>query len=223
MELSFSLTEQSAVRTAKRQFNPFEIHTVKFAGAEIKEVGKETKYKILSISFENETGSANMSIFWPTEADTVRPVATAKDGHEYERASRWENTKAIIAQTLQVLNPEGYTKFQAASSKFKNFDDMANAFVKVVNAAKGKETNVKFAGYVNKQGYTQLSFPTIVGINKQGESFISDNYIGDVVLSSYEMQRAKEFGAPKPTPMEGDEKQDVPQNETSLDLDDLGL
>ena len=74
MELSFSLTEQSAVRTAKRQFNPFEIHTVKFAGAEIKEVGKETKYKILSISFENETGAANMSIFWPTEADTVRPA-----------------------------------------------------------------------------------------------------------------------------------------------------
>ena len=100
---------------------------------------------------------------------------------------------------------------------------MANAFVKVVNAAKGKETNVKFAGYVNKQGYTQLSFPTIVGINKQGESFISDNYIGDVVLSSYEMQRAKEFGAPKPTPMEGDEKQDVPQDETSFDLEDLGL
>lgn len=223
MELSFSLTEQSAVRTSKRQLTPFEIHTVKFTGAEIKEVGKENKYKILALNFENETGIASMSIFWPTEADTVRPVATTKDGHEYERASRWENTKAVIAQTLQVLNPEGYAKFQAVSSKFKSFDDMANAFVKVVNAAKDKETNVKFTGYVNKQGYTQLSFPTIVGINKQGESFISDNYIGDVVLSNYEMQKAKEFNAPKPTPMDTDGSLDAPQDETSFDLEDLGL
>ena len=206
MGLNFALSEESAVRTAKRQFNPFEIHTVKFDGSEIVEVGKDTKYKVLSI-------------FWPTEQDTERPVATAKDGHQYERPSRWEQTKAVIAQTLQVLNPEGYAKFQAASSKFRNFDDMAAAFVKVSNQAVGKETDVKFSGYVNKSGYTQLSFPTIVGVNKQGECFISDNYIGDnVVLSDYEMRRAKEFNNTQPTEME----EETPADE-SLDLTDLGL
>ena len=220
MDLNFTVQE-NATRTSKRQLTPYTVHTVSFKGAEIKEVGKDTKYRILSISFENETGVANMSIFWPTEKDAERPIATAKDGHEYYRASRWDNTKAVIAQTIQALTQEGFAKFQEVSKKFRSFDDMANAFVAIVNKMKDKQVKVKFSGYTNKEGYQQLSFPTIVGINKEGEAFISDNYIGeDVVLSAYEIKKASE--APKPTEMKKDEMLDTKGIDNGTDGFDLG-
>lgn len=224
-EMNFSFNgEQSAVRSNRRQLTANTIHKVKWMGAEIKEVGKDTKYKILALNFENEEGYANMSIFWPTDKDAERQVATASDGHEYERPSRWENTKAILAQTMEVLNPTGYEKFKEASKKFRSFDDMAVAFVKVTDQVKGAETNVKFSGYTNKQGYPQLSLPTIVGVNKQGECFVSDNYIGDVVLSAYEMKKAKEASEAKPTTMKSDPLMDSPAtSEDVLSVDDLDL
>lgn len=207
----FSLNNtSSAVRTSRRQLTPFTVHTVKFEGAEIKEVGKDTKFKVLSIVFGNETGSANMSIFWPTPKDAERVVRTASDGHEYETPSRWEQTKAVIAQTLAVLNPKGFEKFQELSKKFRNFDDMAQAFVTVANKSKGVETNVKFSGYTNKAGYPQLSFPNIVAVNKDGEIFTSDNYIGDVALSAYEIKKAEEAAKAKPTEMKKDPLMDEP-------------
>ena len=75
----------------------------------------------------------------------------------------------------------------------------------------------------------QLTFPTIVGVTKEGKLFISDNYIGhgNLGLSDYEMRRAKELSETKPTKMEADPAtgstpNDAPESgDIDLDFDDL--
>lgn len=224
--ISFSINSNESSISSKRntRLTPFAIHTVTFDGAEIKEgtskVGNE--FKLLQLTFSNNEGSAEMTIFWPDpERDGVREVRTAKDGHEYETPSRWEQTKAVITQTLETLSPEGYKKMQELSAKFKSFDDMAKVFVNLVNKCSGTEVDVKFTGYTNKQGYMQLTFPNIVGVNKKGELFISDNYIGhgNLGLTDYEMRRASELANTKPTKMEADPVMDAPESQNTEDID----
>lgn len=229
MNINFSINSNESSISSKRntRLNPFEIHTVTFDGAEIKsgtsKAGNE--FKLLQLAFSNKNGIAELTIFWPDlERDGVREVRTAKDGHEYETPSRWEQTKTVISQTLETLSPEGFKKMQELSSKFKTFDDMANVFVKLVNKCIGTEVDVKFNGYVNKQGYMQLTFPSIVGINKKGELFVSDNYIGhgNLGLSEYEMRKAKDLAETKPTKMSADPVMDE-NPETEKPVDDIDL
>ena len=234
MNINFSINSNESSISSKRntRLKPFEIHTVTFDGAEIKsgtsKAGNE--FKLLQLTFSNKNGIAEPTIFWPDlERDGIREVRTAKDGHEYETPSRWEQTKTVISQTLETLSPEGFKKMQELSSKFKTFDDMANVFVKLVNKCIGTEVDVKFNGYVNKQGYMQLTFPPIVGVTKEGKLFVSDNYIGhgNLGLSDYEMRRAKELSETKPTKMEADPIMDSTPNDApesgdiDLDFDDL--
>ena len=153
MNINFSINSNESSISSKRntRLKPFEIHTVTFDGAEIKsgtsKAGNE--FKLLQLTFSNKNGIAEPTIFWPDlERDGIREVRTAKDGHEYETPSRWEQTKTVISQTLETLSPEGFKKMQELSSKFKTFDDMANVFVKLVNKCIGTEVDVKFNGYV---------------------------------------------------------------------------
>lgn len=230
--LNFSINSNESSISSKRntRLTPFAIHHVTFDGAEIKsgtsKAGNE--YKLLQLSFSNKEGSADMTLFWPDpEKDGIREVRTAKDGHEYETPSRWEQTKAIITQTLETLSPDGFKKMSELSPKFRSFDDMAKAFTTLVNKCKGTEVDVKFNGYVNKQGYMQLTFPQLAGVNKEGNAFVADNYIGfgNLGLSEYEMRRAKELAETKPTKMEADPVMDSPAVDTSngddLDFDSL--
>lgn len=229
MNINFSINSNESSISSKRntRLKPFEIHTVTFDGAEIKsgtsKAGNE--FKLLQLTFSNKNGIAEPTIFWPDlERDGIREVRTAKDGHEYETPSRWEQTKTVISQTLETLSPEGFKKMQELSSKFKTFDDMANVFVKLVNKCIGTEVDVKFNGYVNKQGYMQLTFPNIVGITKKGELFVSDNYIGhgNLGLSEYEMRKAKALAETKPTKMSADPEMDE-NTETEKPVDDIDL
>ena len=152
--INFSIdSNESSISSRKNtRLTPFAIHTVKFDGAEIKsgtsKAGNE--FKLLQLTFSNNDGSAEMTSFWPNpETDGIREVRTARDGHEYETPSRWEQTKAVIQQTLETLSPEGFKKMQELSSKFRTFDDFVNVFVKLVNKCIGTEVDVKFNGYIS--------------------------------------------------------------------------
>ncbi len=229
---NFSInSNESSISTSKNtRLKPYEIHHVKFDGAEIKEGTSKTgnDFKLLALNYSNENGTAELTIFWPNlEKDGIREKRTAKDGHEYESPSRWEQTKKVIEQTLEVLNPAGYEKMKELSSKFRTFDDMAKAFVTLVNKKQGEEVDIKFEGYINKQGYMQLTFPRLVAINKQGELFVSDNYIGhgNLGLTDRELKRGKDLNSAKPTTMDDSavlsEDTDAKADDVDLNLDDL--
>ena len=215
MAFNFGISAESAVRNTRRPLAPWEIHDVKFTGCEIREFdGKKdpsAHYKVLAINFENEDGYFSLTNFFPKDGDDARKEYDGKNGGKVIMPSNFETLMAIVKQTAQVLNPAGFEKMQAMSSKFRSFDDVAKALIAVTEKAKGTTTKLKLNGK-NKDGKVEAVIPRIVGINKEGVAFIADNYIGDkLFFSDYEeTQRAAYLNA-KPTqmPKEDDPLADV--------------
>lgn len=200
---NFGISSESAVKNSRRPLAPWSIHTVKFKGVEIREfAGKKDPnavYKVLDIKFENEDGYFTVTKFFPKDGDDERRTYDGKNGGKVETPSNFEVLKAIISQTVQVLNPEGFLKLQAASSKFKSFDDMAKGFISVTNPVIDTETKIKLIGH-NKNGKVTADIPRIVAINKKGEAFIADNYIGNkLYFSDYEETQRVKYEKATPT------------------------
>lgn len=200
-----SLATTQATSNVQQRLKPWGIYPVKFTGAR-KEVIKGKKdpnatYEILKVRFDGEDGYYEESIFYPKAGDEKRPTYTSKDGHEYLGASSFDRTMTFIAQVAEVLNPEGFKKMQAASAKFKSFDDVVTAFIKITDVAKGKETNLKLVGKTSN-GSVVAGLPKFVAIDKKGEKFTCDNFVGDkLFFSANEEARKAEYLNAKPTDM----------------------
>lgn len=201
-----SLAATQATSNVQPRLKPWGIYPVKFTGAR-KETIKGKKdpnavYEILKVRFEGKEGYYEESIFYPKDGDDTRPTYKNKEGHEYQGASSFDRTMTFIAQVAEVLNPEGFKKMQAASSKFKSFDDVVTAFIKITDSVKNKETKLKLVGKV-QDGNVVACLPKFVTINKNGEKFTCDNFIGDnLFFSAYEESRKAEYLNAKPTNMD---------------------
>lgn len=200
--MNFGFSAESAVRNTRRPLAPWGIYKVKFTGAEVVEFkghkDPNAVYKVLRFNFENEDGYYTESLFFPKEGDEVRREYESNGG-KVQMPSNLETTMAVVKQTLQVLCPKGFEAVQKASAKFKSFDDVANAAVKVLDKVKGTETNIKLTGR-NRDGKVVAQIPRLIGINKEGEAFIADNYIGEkLYFSNYEEGKIAEFKNAKPT------------------------
>ena len=213
-----SLATTQATSNVQQRLKPWGIYPVKFSGAR-KEViqGKKDPsitYEILKVRFDGEDGYYEESIFYPKAGDEKRPVYTNKDGHEYEGASSFDRTMTFIAQVAEVLNPEGFKKMQAASSKFRSFEDVVTAFIKITDVVKGKETNLKLVGRT-QNGTIVPGLPKFVAINKSGEKFTCDNFIGEkLFFSPYEEAKKAEYATAKPTALK-----DSQNNTETMDID----
>jgi hypothetical protein len=221
----FNISNTPSVSTSKKRLQPWNIYPVTFTGCEVSEFeGKKDPsktYKVLRINFEGEDGVYSETIFFPTDEDGKRQTYQNAQGHDYEVPSNWERTKTLIAQVATVLNPEGFKKMQEMSSKFKNFDDMCKAFIAITDSKKGTKTNLKLIGRTKKDGTVEAILPKFVAINKEGELFVSDNFIGNnLYFTPYEEGKRAQFLNAKPTTMPDTE---VPEEDKveGLDLSSL--
>ena len=217
-DLNFGFSSTSAVRNTRRPLAPWGIYKVKFTGAEIA-VFKGSKdpsieYKVLRFNFENEDGYYSESLFFPKEGDDV-DREYENNGGTMKFPSNFKVTMSTIKQTLQVLSPKGWEAVQKASAKFKSFDDVANAAIKVLDKVKGTETEIKLVGKVSK-GKVVAKIPTIIRYNKERELYVSDNYIGTkLYFTDYEeVERTKYLNAKPTTPSA---KPETPTQEASTD------
>ena len=229
MAFNFGISAESAVKSSRRPLSAWNIHEVEFKGCEIREfAGKKdpsAHYKVLSINFENEDGYFSLTNFFPKDGDDARKEFDGKNGGKAVMPSNFETLMAIVKQTAQVLSPAGFEKMQAASSKFRSFDDVANALITITDKVKGTKTKLKLIGK-NRDGRVVADIPRIVGINKEGEAFIADNYIGDkLFFSDYEETQRSKFMNATPTQMPNDPLVDPvgvdKPADNSFDLEDL--
>lgn len=205
--LDFSINSSvSAVSNSIKQLAPFAIYDVKYEKSEIvefdgkKDPGKH--YKTLRVRFSNADGYYEETIFFPTPADGEPKEYERPDGTKQKFPSNWDRIKFFMAQVMTVLNPEGYKKFCEASSKFKDFEMMANAFIKVLEPAMGKETKLKLMGRTDESGNVHATLPKFLSYNRDGQLYISTNFIGDrVFFSTYEEGQVQKFKNAKPTAM----------------------
>lgn len=217
-----SLATTQATSNTQQRLKPWGIYPVKFSGARKETIqGKKDPsktYEILKVRFDGEDGFYEESIFYPKPEDTERPKYKNSEGHEYEGASNFERTMTFIAQVSEVLNPEGFKKLQAASSKFRSFDDVVTSFIKITDVVKGKETNLKLVGRI-QNGNVIAALPKFVAINKNGEKFTSDNFLGEkLFFSAYEEAKKAEFANAKPTSM----NQAAPSAAAAMAIDGVG-
>lgn len=224
MSMNFGFSSESAVRNTRRPLAPWGIYKVKFTGAEISEFkghkDPNAVYKVLRFNFENEEGYYSESLFFPKEGDEERRTYESNGG-TVQMPSNLEVTMATVKQTLQVLCPKGFEAVQKASVKFKSFDDVANAAVKVLDKVKGTETNIKLTGRT-RDGKVVAQIPRLVGIDKEGEAFIADNYIGDkLYFSDYEEKKKAEFANAKPTEVKESSIISPDIAESTTDVDNL--
>lgn len=203
MSFNFGLSAESAVRSTIRPLAPWEIHDVEFKGAEIRKFqGKKDPnavYELLTIKYGNEDGYFNVDLFFLKDGDDVRPEFDGQNGGKVHMASRFENTMAIIKQTVQILNPKGFDTLQKASAKCTSFEQLAGMVVKVLTPVIGKKIKIKLTGR-NRDGKVVAQIPRILALNKEEEAFICDNYIGEKLFwSDYETTKRDEFLKAKPT------------------------
>lgn len=223
---------KNPISTTRRRFAPFGIYNVKLENVEVAEI-KGTKdpnavYKILRVRFSNDEGYYEESIFFPDMNEaTKRPKFPGRDGGpDYEMPSTWERIKMFIAQTANTLNPEGFKKFQDASGKFKSFDDIANAYVKIMSKAIGAETELKLVARQRKDGAIEPTLPRFVRLNRDGVLYCSDNFIGkNLFFTPYEEKEKAKFMNAKPTDMGAsnipDSFETSSDDEEPLDLESL--
>ncbi len=220
----------SAVRSNK-SLQPWGIYSVEFEGLELVEMkGKkdpDAVYKTVKMSFSGDDGSFSNNLFIPsTEEDATRPVYKNKEGHEYESPSRFENFKWTLLQLAEVVNPEGYKKLQDQSSKIRTMDDFIKLVMAVANAKKGTKTLLKLTGRTTEDGKVYAQIPRIVGVNKSGELFVSDTFVGDkVAWTDYEAEKVSAYHTAKPTDVASVVASDTPNStafkEEVKDLDDI--
>mgnify|MGYP004517277917 CR=1 FL=1 len=219
-DMNFGFSTTSAVRNTRRPLAPWGIYKVKFTGAEIA-VFKGSKdpsveYKVLRFNFENEDGYYSESLFFPKEGDDI-DREYENNGGTMKFPSNFKVTMSTVKQTLQVLSPKGWEAVQKASAKFKSFDDVANAAIKVLDKVKGTETEIKLVGKVSK-GKVVAKIPTIIRYNKEGELYVSDNYIGTkLYFTDYEEGERTKYLNAKPTTPSPKTETPAPTTEASTD------
>jgi hypothetical protein len=225
----FNISNVQAVSNSKKALAPWGIYDVEFKGCEVKEFqGKADPtltFKVLKTRFEGEEGYFEETIFFPKESDAVRQKYQNAQGHDYEVASNWERTKTFIAQLATVLNPEGFKKMQEMSGKFKGFDDMCKALITILTPKIGTKTKIKLIGRTKQDGTVEAVLPKFVGVNKEGQLFTSDNFIGNnLYFKPFEEGKRAAFLNAKPTPMAAaDPILDIPETDRveGLDLSSL--
>ena len=198
-----------ATAGGNRRFRPWDIYEVKFVEAKYetfegkKEENKGQIYEALTVRFENEDGYYEERIFNPGDK-----------GNE-----RFKNKKLriFIAQMLTVLAPDKMPKMVELAPKVTSFKQLVEVFAKLLEGAKGKTTHLKLAGKTDsKTNRIVPCLPKFAGVNKQGELFTADNFIGDkLFFSAYEEGKQKEYREAKPTDMERKE------NPVEASVDDL--
>lgn len=200
-----SFANVNAVSTSKRTCKPYGSYLVKFEGAEIisgtKKDDPSVTYQAIDLKFEGEEGVYSKRVFFPKDGDGDRPkFKNSETGHEYERPSNLENTMYLMIQLLQVLNPAGAEKFQAAIPKAKDFAQLAEVFVKLINVKKGSELYIKLIGR-NYEGNIYAELPNCAGLNKQNELFPINAFSlkDDFKWTNYEIQEKEKYEKAKPT------------------------
>ena len=228
MEMNFGSLATTQATSGNKRLKPWDIYPVKFKGVEIREItGKKDPsmtYKILTTKFEGENGYYNEDTFFPTEASAKRNTYKNKEGHEKEMPSGFEQTMTYIAQLAGVLNPDGFKKMQASSSKFKSFDDVCKALDTILKPKIGTDCFIKIVGR-NRDGRVQPAIPNITALNKDGEVFTSDNFISlkkEILgFTEYEEAQMQAFKNAKPTNMPVSESVNSTAHQGSEDNDDF--
>lgn len=191
--------------TAVVRLKAWGIYDVVFKGIELmKGTNKEgNPWKAMRIKFSGDEGIFEPMIFCPGDkGDERKTVETG--GKKWELPSALEQLKYTVSHVMTTLAPEMMEKFSKAVSGITlpdDFEKLVETMNKALAKSLNKKTKLKVVG--DSKGYATL--PTFVNINKDGEAYLSNNWLGDTVaFSDYEVKKMNEQKNAKPTAVKDD-------------------
>jgi hypothetical protein len=204
--------------TAIVRLKPWNIYNVVFKGIDYTSgTNKEgNPWQGMKIKFSSEEGVFEPVIFCPGEKGDER-LSGETNGKKWELPSNLESLKFTIAHLLDSLCPENVEKFNKVSWTLPDeFNKLVELLNKALSKAVNKSTKLKLIG--NSKGYASL--PNFVSINKEGEAYISNNWLGDnVAFSDYEMKQMERQKNAKPTSAPEEPTDSVSESAGNEDLD----
>ena len=197
--MNFNFNDVSTEVKESNDFAPFGIYKVKYAGCEDRTFNgtkePDKSYHVMDFKFEGDEGSYTHTLFYPSEGDDERRVLKNSKGEDHQMPSRWDETKMFIAQLMQVLNPDGWTRFQKASVNIKTPEQMFAVVAKLMEKVVGKETNIKIIGR-QKNGVWIPVIPSFCAISTKEHNavYMSEYFIGDnLKFNNWEQQKMNEY------------------------------
>lgn len=208
--------------TAITRLKAWGIYTVAFKGVELMS-GKNkdgNTWKAMKIKFAGDEGIFEPMIFCPGDKGGER-VSGESNGKKWELPSALEQLKFTVSHLVTNIAPDLMEKVAKAVSGI-TLPDEFEKLVDVLNRALAKQVNkqVKIKLVGDKNGYATL--PSFVNINKEGDAYISNNWLGDTVaFTDYELKKRDAQKNAKPTtPTEDLDTADVDTSDNSdLDFD----
>lgn len=216
--MSFNFGSLSNVQPTSNvsYLKPYNIYNnVSIDGVEVLEgtSAQGTPWKRMEITFKCEEGIHKESIFWiNSDKDFERGSVDMPNGGKRELPSNWERTRDKMAAIGFAFAPEAFAKLQAASSKAKSFEDIANVFVKILKNATAT-SNMKLVGRTSN-GTVYAALPNCTGIaqaNDEKRAASNNVNVGDwytwmtspfgnnLSFTAYEQKQANEYNNAKPT------------------------
>ena len=208
--------------TAVVRLKSWGIYDVVLSGIEVaKGTTKEGKeWKAMKIKFVGDDGIFETMVFCPGENGADRPNGES-NGKKWELPSALEQLQFTVAHLVTNLAPEMLEKFSKVVTGLSlpdDFEKLVEILNKVLSKSLGKKTKLKLVG--DKKNYAAL--PNFVSINKDGDTFISNNWLGDTVaFSDYECKKMNEQKNAKPTSVKEDseEVEAAPAGNDDLDFE----
>ena len=235
---SFNDTAGASQSTLKPKLEGNKIHTVKIESVEIdqfegtQEKNKGEIYKVLKITFGNEDGAYQHTVFEPKPADFERTERkfTDKTGKENKipQPSNVEVMMLLFKHMIDGFVPSIAAQIDSGKKKIEapDWDTLRKVVKKILEAGKGTENKIKLIK--NKKG--EGVFPGFfANLSREGSAYVRNNFIGGkVAFTAYEMKRIQDEADAAPKNMEKGSDLDIDNTDISnveidLDLDNLDV
>lgn len=224
--MNYSIGAGSAQANVITQLPGNSIHTVKWVGAEAKDIESKATgdtLRILSLKFKNDDGVFEETIFEGKPGDDKRVVNQWK----YESPSAVEETMFKIKHLFAAINPKVAEQIEKKGLQVSSWDELRQFVVKHTLAQIGTETQIKIFSRTDSKGVTRTNFPSFVlSINKAGEVYPKTNFIGaKLAFTAKEMEKINNATTAKATNVDKLASVAVPEvaGLSASDLDDLNF
>ena len=231
--LNFKLSDKATgISSSKAMLKPYGIYDVTLTKLEKSSFdGKKdpTKhYEVLRARFDAKEGYYEETIFFPKDKKDEERMEfdnTDRDGKPYKTymASNVEKAMYFCLQMVANVNPDKIEAFKKRCGEVDSFDGVVDALVKCCKKGIGSfTTKLKLIGR-SSNGQLVPCLPTFCKIDREGEPYMADNFIGESVgFKPFEEAKRQAYLQATPTTM-NDSTSDVTAESDDFNLDDLDL
>lgn len=227
MSFSFETTAGASQSTSKPRLEGNKIHSVKLEKVEKQDItgvkDPTMTYRVIKFRFSNDDGYYEHTIFEPRKEDFERVPRDVKNKNgnieSIPQPSNVESMMLFFKHVMDSYVPEIAQKIDSGEKKLvsPDWDSLRDLVIKICSQSKDRVSNIKLMKGKDGEG----RFPGFfVGINKEGKSYIRNNFIGNkIAFNPYEIIRIdKENNAHIENTSSPDDLNLGSENKSDLDL-----